>query len=138
MKIFLTAIIAMMAVSCAPTSRTLLSGDYYGESPTERLGEVRFVEVTIKPHKEQYWIEGSAGYSSGRAAAPDFEGGSTVSGNGKYEFLICDSFDNKGTATVIESDSGISIEINITKIMDARCLSLYGPIQLHKKANKSP
>ena len=129
-----------MAVSCAPAPRALLSGEYYGEAPTERPGEARFLEATIKPHKGQYLIEGNAGYSSGRSVAPDFDGSSTAIGDGTYEFSITDSFGNVGTATVTDIASGISIEINIdvTQLMDPRCLSLYGLIELHGEANQSP
>jgi hypothetical protein len=89
--------------------------------------------VTITQVDKHYKLSGSAGYSTGRSAAPDFDGEGNDLTKPPYRFDFRDSFGNLGIATVTPTESGIQFTVTITTRKDSRCLPLYEPIKLKKK-----
>ncbi len=108
-------------------------GHYAGRMATGRDNETRSIDVTITQIDKHYKLSGGAGYSTGRSAAPDFDGEGNDITKPPYRFKFKDSFGNLGIATVTPTDSGIQFTVSITTVKDSRCLPLYELTKLKKK-----
>jgi hypothetical protein len=110
-----------------------IAGRYAGRVATGRDNETRSLDVTITQVDKHYKLSGGAGYSTGRSAAPDFDGEANDITKPPYRFNFKDSFGNQGIATVTPIKSGIQFTVTITTVKDSRCLPLYELGKLKKK-----
>ena len=132
MKIQTLILLALQFASNAQAADSI-AGRYAGRVATGRDNETRSVDVTITQVGEHYELSGGAGYSTGRSAAPDFDGEANDITKPPYRFKFKDSFGNLGVATVTPTKSGIQFTVTITTTKDSRCLPLYELVELKMK-----
>jgi len=110
-----------------------ITGTYEGNFPTDRKTEKRFLEITITEKTSKIFLSGSAGYSSGRSAAPDFSGTGFPTKTHPFKFTFEDSFGNSGIAVIRKTKSGVRFSVEIKDVQDTRCLPLYVESDLKRK-----
>ncbi|MBN8457577.1 MAG: hypothetical protein J0M04_07060 [Verrucomicrobia bacterium] len=110
-----------------------IAGRYAGRVATGRDNETRSIDVTVMQVDRHYKLSGTAGYSTGRSVAPDFDGECKEITKPPYRFDFTDSFGNLGIATVTPIKSGLQFTITMTTVKDSRCLPLYDLTKLKKK-----
>ena len=130
--VFFLALLFTLQVHAGSDS---IAGRYVGTMATEQEDEPRFLEVTIKQDGQQYLLSGGAGYSTGRSAAPDFEGQSRSAAKPPYTFDFEDSFGNVGIAVITPTKAGLQFSATITTIREARCLPLYESMEIRRKGD---
>jgi len=121
----------LVALLCGFSSQSIL-GSFEGTTTTNRDPEQRFLSLAVTEKKGELKLEGMAGYSSGRSAAPDFSGKCYKKTN-KYHFTFEDSFGNKGFGTITKVNDDILFSATITTLKDSRCVPLYHSILLKRK-----
>jgi hypothetical protein len=112
-------------------SRSIL-GSFEGTTTTNRDPEQRFLSLAVTGNNGELELEGMAGYSSGRTAAPDFSG-KCYKKMKQYHFTFEDSFDNKGFGTITKVNDDMLFSATITTLKDSRCVPLYHSILLKRK-----
>jgi hypothetical protein len=128
-KIF--SICLLVALLCGYSFRSIL-GSFEGITRTNQDPEERFLFLTLTENKGELQLEGTAGYSSGRSAAPDFSG-KFLKKTKQYQFTFEDSLGNEGLATLKSVKDDILFSATITTIKDSRCVPLYHSILLKRK-----
>ena len=123
----------LLTFLCGFTSRSIL-GSFEGTTTTNRDPEQRFLSLTVTGNNGELELEGMAGYSSGRSAAPDFSG-KCYKTTKQYHFTFEDSFGNKGFGTLTGVNDDILFSATITTLKDSRCVPLYHSIIQKRKNN---
>ncbi len=121
----------LVTMLCGFSSRSIL-GSFEGTTTTNQDPVQRFLSLTITENKGELELDGMAGYSSGRSAAPDFSG-KCYKETTKYHFTFEDSFGNEGFGTLTGVNDHLLFSATITTLKDSRCVPLYHSIILKRK-----
>ncbi len=128
----LLAFLWLIATAYAGTPANII-GAFQAEVPTANKADTRVIEVKVEKSEGKLSLSGSAAFSSGRSAAPNFSGEFLAQKGSAYRFSFEDSFENKGEATVTANDAGVTFSVTLTEVKDPRCQALYGKIQLKRE-----
>ena len=129
---FIFAFLCLIATVYAGTPANII-GTFQTEVPTANKADTRVIEVKVEKSEGKLSLSGSAAFSSGRSAAPDFTGELLDHKGSTYRFSFEDSFENKGVATVTVNEAGVVFSAKITEVKDPRCLAHYGEVQLKRE-----
>jgi hypothetical protein len=105
-------------------SKNLLNGQAVFQMSLEQSGSI----VSV-------WF--SAGYKDGHGAGPEANGPGKITRKGTVEFKFEDSFNNRGTGTIVRVGQGIIVSLRTTRVADPRCLVFYGQ-NIRLKSAKKP
>ena len=75
-------------------------------------------------------------YTDAHGAAPDGHGPAKITGKNTLEFKWEDSFNNSGTGTVQRTAEGVIVSMKTTRVIEPRCLALYGENMRLKRVKK--
>lgn len=126
--------ILLLLLSLAPLTATEppMVGTFRIAQKTGFKSERLCLEVTINADSHGYLLTGTAGFSSGRSPASDFEGSAIPQKATSFQFDFEDSFGNKGTAFVTPQKGNILFSAKLTEVKDPRCLPLYEQVLLKR------
>jgi len=113
-------LIASNGFSAEPTSCV---GKYRNENLLN--GEAGF-QMVIEESGNAIQVSFDAAYKDGHGAAPDGGGDAKVTGTNVLEFKWADSFSNSGTGTIKRAGEAIVVSMQMTGVVDERCLAFYG------------
>jgi hypothetical protein len=99
------------------------AGDYANKNFLN--GQAVF-EMSIQQSGDAIQISFDAAYNDAHGAAPDGEGQAEIAGKNTLQFNWEDSFKNSGTGTITLAGKGIVVSMKTTRVVDSRCLALYG------------
>ncbi|HEY2341842.1 MAG TPA: lysozyme inhibitor LprI family protein, partial [Chthoniobacteraceae bacterium] len=116
------------ATAEAPAGPVNFSGRY---EPVKPLPGTTF-ELNVEQSPAGATISFSAAQNNGGGAAPDGDGQGQVNDAGVLTFTFQDSFTNEGKGTLKAGKSGYTLQMEVTKVADARCLKYYGTMELRK------
>ena len=83
-------------------------------------------QMSITQSGNAIQITFDAAYNDGHGAAPEGEGQAEIAGKNTLQFNWEDSFKNSGTGTITLAGKGIVVSMKTTRVVDSRCLALYG------------
>jgi hypothetical protein len=99
------------------------AGDYANKNFLN--GQAVF-EMSIQQSGDAIQISFDAAYNDAHGAAPDGEGQAKITDKNMLQFKWEDSFKNSGTGTITLAGKGIVVSMKTTRVVDSRCLALYG------------
>jgi hypothetical protein len=95
------------------------------------------IEITISRDERGYVLGFQAAHPDAHGAAPDGEGVGRIGPDGVFRFTYEDSFSNRGTGTFRHGPRGYELSIQITEVVDPRCMAFYDDFTFERVRSKT-
>lgn len=115
--------------SSKPKSKARRKAPFPAGTYVTGTGGPTWFKITFERSSKGWSCSFPAAQSSGLGAAPDGGGTGQVKADGALHFNFEDSFENQGTGIFRRTSGGrYELVMRITKVVEPRCLRLYGDV----------
>jgi hypothetical protein len=116
-----------IALSATASNTFSAEPNWTGEYADKNLlnGQAVF-QMSITQSGNAIQIAFDAAYNDAHGTAPDGEGQAKIASKNTLQFNWEDSFKNSGTGTITLAGKGIVVSMKTMRVVDSRCLALYG------------